>query len=224
MTAVENSETQNERSQQNDPGRAKKILTKVARKLHIGKARIDNEHKGPNASRPLVNVVKQACRKLHIGKDCRWNENGTCQLDSLQTVQNMLIRETTAPISAEESAIIQSCVDSMTPEQAKILEESIRPQQPEIGEEGDEAETSRSAPAPSGRVESGSHETDHTENAEQGGLRAEAFGSTLRPSRSVISSSHNTDEDESDEQEGHHAKTYKKAKRMKWMRNKLRFM
>ncbi|MCJ1387918.1 hypothetical protein MMC18_000761 [Xylographa bjoerkii] len=201
ITAVEDPEIQNGDSREEDPRTAKTILKQIHTKLHSRQGSEDDEHRDPHESGPVMKMVRRACRKLHIGKECHLDENGMCRFDQVEALQELYRKETTAPFSAEESRTIQTCIDTMTPEQAREVESWFgQTSPPEYTERrDDEAQASGSAPGPSRRAapeSQNTNESEHAEHAAQAGDEVETSGSASMPSGRVESDSHETNEAE----------------------------
>ncbi|MCJ1405671.1 hypothetical protein MMC11_008900 [Xylographa trunciseda] len=194
MTAIEDPE--NSESHEEGSKSPKAILKQIHTRLHSRQNSEDDEHKDPSESGSIRKMVQRACRKLHIGKECSLNEDGSCRFDQVEALQELMLRDTTAPISEEEARMIRTCIETMSHEQAEIVESWFKRSPPGYTEQaGDNAEASTSAPGPSRRVASGSHdanEDEHAEHVEQGGDEVEASGSTSRPSERGGSNSHDT--------------------------------
>ncbi|MCJ1386598.1 hypothetical protein MMC17_009724 [Xylographa soralifera] len=205
ITAVDDPANQNGASHEDDPRTAKTILKQIHTRLHNRLSSQGNEHRDADESGSVMKMVRRACRKLHIGKECSVDENGKCRYDQVQALQELLRKDTTDPITDEESRIINECIATMSGEQAAIVEswfKKHREQPPDYTERlGGEAEASGSAPGPSRRMGSESHDTVVAEHAEQGG-EVEASESASRPSEQLGSILQDTDEAENVEQSG----------------------
>ncbi|MCJ1289154.1 hypothetical protein MMC34_000686 [Xylographa carneopallida] len=195
MDAVEHPEDQNASSREDKPRTPKKILKHIHTRLRSRPGSRDDDHRDPQERGRVMDMVRRACQKLHFGKEGSIDDNGRCRYEWFQDFQRIIKKETTKPISEQESKIINKALATMSVEQANIVEslcDGNRQQPPDYTDgAGGEAEASGPAAGPSRQGGSASSNANIAEQSEQARDVA-ASGSATRPSRRAEPGSHDT--------------------------------